>query len=146
MRIEVDGIEIKFFKVRTWSARYVFAAIGKSFITTVKPLGKIWNRAAQVTQDPFDIRKTLSHAAKDEARRCERCVHEEADERHEPIVEHGFNADRICGMNMNDGAEFIRGFPKRPETSITQRDAIDVAENHYAAKLKLLHGAAQFNN
>jgi hypothetical protein len=47
---------------------------------------------------------------------------------------------------MNDGAEFIRGFPKWPETLVAQRYSVDVAENHGAAKLKLLHGAPQFSD
>ena len=111
-----------------------------------EPFGKIRNRAAQMSQHPLDVRKTFSHAAEDEACRGKRCVHEKADERHEPIVEHGFNTNRICWMNMNYSAEFVRGFPKRPETSVAKRDAVDVAENHYAGKLKLLHGAAQFGN
>ena len=29
---------------------------------------------------------------------------------------------------------------------VAQRDSVDVAENHYAGKLKLLHGAAQFSH
>src|SRR5690242_1405090 len=49
-------------------------------------------------------------------------------------------------MNMNNSAKLVGGFPNRPETLVTERDSVDVAENHGAAKLKLLHGAAQFSD
>ena len=144
--IEVNGIEIKLFEIGTGRARDVFATVGKGFIAAVEALGEIRDGAAEVREDPFDVGKTLNHAAEDEAGGGERGVHEEADERHEPVVEHGFNAYRICGMNMNDGAEFIRGFPQRPEALMAERCAVDVAENHYAGKLELLHGASQLND
>src|ERR1041385_5572227 len=66
-RIEVHGIEVKLFEIGTWRPRYVFAAVGKGFITTVKPLGQIWNSAAQVSKHPLDVGKALSYAAKNQA-------------------------------------------------------------------------------
>src|SRR5882724_311656 len=144
--IEVDSIVIKFFEIGAGRARDVFAAVGKSFIAAVEAFGEIRDGAAEVSEDPFDVGKALSHAAEDETGGGERGVHEEADERHEPVVEHGFYANRICRMNMNDSTESIRGFPQRPETLMAERCAVDVAENHYAGKLELLHGAAQLND
>src|SRR5205814_1907983 len=38
------------------------------------------------------------------------------------------------------------GFPERPETLVTERSTVDVAEDHDAAKLELLHGAAKFSD
>ena len=144
--IEVNGIEVKLFEIGAGRARDVFAAIGKGFIAAVEALGEIRDGAAEVREDPFDVGKTLGHAAEDEAGGGERGVHEEADERHEPVVEHGFYAHRICGMNMDHGAEFVRGFPQRPESLMAERCAVDVAENHYAGKLELFHGALKLSD
>ena len=81
-----------------------------------RAFGEIRNRAAEVAEHPLDVRIAFRHAAEDELRRGERRVHEESDERHEPVVEHRFDADRICRMNVQDRAESVRGFPERPET------------------------------
>src|SRR6185312_9803983 len=145
-RIEVDGIKIKFFQIRTWNARNIFAAVGKRFIAAIKPFGQIRNSATQVPQHPFNIRKTLSYASKDQAGCRKRCIHKKTHERHKPVVQHGFYAYGICGMNMDHRAEFICGFPQWPETLVTKRNAVDVAENHHARKFELLHGAAQLNH
>src|SRR5215831_13803904 len=142
--VEVDGIEVKLFEIRAGRARDVLAAVGESFIAAVKALSNVRNGTAEVSEDPFDIGKALRDAAEDEAGRGERGVHEEADQRHEPVVKHGFNADRVGGMNMNDGAELVGGLPDGPEALVTERCAVDVAENHGPAKLELLHSAAKF--
>src|SRR6185437_1301104 len=123
--IEVHGIEIKLFEIRAGRARDVFAAFGKGFKTAVEAFSQVWNGAAEMAEHPLDIGKSLRHAAEDEAGGGESGVHEEADERHEPIIEHGFNADRVGGMNMNDSAELVGRFPDRPETLVTERDAVD---------------------
>ena len=145
-RIEVNGIEVKLFKIGAGRARDVSAAFGKGFKTAVEALSQVRNGAAKMAEHPLDIGKSLRHAAEDEAGGGKSGVHEEADERHEPVIEHGFNADRVGGMNMNDSAKLVGRFPEGPETLVTERGAVDVGEDHCAAKLELLHAAAEFGD
>jgi hypothetical protein len=42
-----------------------------------------------------DARKSFDHATEDERRRRERRVEEKTDERHQPVVHHRFDADRM---------------------------------------------------
>ncbi len=144
--IEVDGIEVKLFEVGAGRARDVFAAVGKGFITAVEAFGQVRDSAAEMAEHPLDVGKSLRHAAEDEAGGGKRGVHEEADERHEPVVEHGFNAHGVGGMNMNDGAELVGRFPDRPETLVTERSTVDVGEDHGAAEAELLHGATELGD
>ena len=81
-------------------------------------------------QDPPDARIALDHAAEDERRRRERRVEEEADERHQPVVEHRVDAKRIGRMDVDHGAELVRLAPERLEPLVGERDVIDVAEDH----------------
>src|SRR5262249_26571667 len=126
--------------------RDVNAAFGEGFIAAVEAFGEVWDSAAEMAEHPLDIGKSFRHAAEDEGGGGERGVHEEADERHEPVVKHGFNAHRVGGMDMDDSAEFVGCFPERPETLVTERDAVDVGEDHSTAEFELLHGATEFGD
>ena len=64
--------------------------------------------------------------------RGERRVHQEADQRHQPVVEHRLDAGRIGRMDVDDGAELVRLLPQRREALVGERDVVDVAEHHRA--------------
>src|SRR5215471_6255562 len=112
--------------------------------TAIQALGQVRDRAAKMSQDPTDAGKSLSHAAEDKPCRRQRGIKKKANQRHEPILHHGFNADGICRMDVEDGAQFVRQFVKLPESLVPQRHTINVAEDHCSAKMKLVDGPAKF--
>src|SRR5207245_81877 len=111
--------------------------------SSVEPLDEIWNRAAEVSEDPFDAREALDGAAEHETGRGERRVERKSDQRHQPVVLHRFHSDGRGRMDVNDGAEIVRYFPNRHEARIAQRDTVDVAEDHRAAEAELATGAVE---
>src|SRR5262245_54375908 len=134
-RIEVHGVEIEFLQIRRWWTGDVLAAFGKSFVASVEPLAKIRNGAAEMAQHPADARKSFGDAAEHQAGRRERRIHQEADQRHEPVIEHGFHAYRIRGVYVEDGAQLVGRFVELPETLVAEGNAIDVREDHGAAEV-----------
>src|SRR5215469_12883556 len=111
--------------------------------TAVQALSQIRNCAAEVSQDPTDAGKSLGYAAEDKSCRCQRGIKKKANQRHEPILHHGFNADRICRMDVEDGSHFVRQFVEFPESLVPQRHTINVAEDHGSAKMKLVDDPAK---
>ena len=141
--IEVDGIEVELAQVRAWRAIDMRAAIAEGVETAVEPLGQVGNRPTEVAERPFDARERLRNTRKDERRGGERCVEQKADERHQPVLLHRFDADRVGGMNIEDRVEIVRRFVDRPELAMAQRLAVDVAEEHRAAHAELAAGALE---
>src|SRR5215469_5577277 len=112
--------------------------------TAVQALSQIRNCAAEVSQDPTDAGKSLGYAAEHQSCCRERGIKKKANQRHEPILHHGFNADGICRMDVEDGSHFVRQFVELPESLVPQRHTINVAEDHCSAKMKLVDGPAKF--
>src|SRR5436309_218636 len=82
--------------------------------------------AGEMAEHPAAAGKALGHAAEDEARRGERGVEREADQRHQPALPHRLDADRGGGVDVNDRAEVVRPLPEGPELPVAQREAVDV--------------------
>src|SRR5215468_9037635 len=111
--------------------------------TAIQALGQVRDRAAKMSQDPANAGKSLGYAAEDKSCRCERGIKKKANQRHEPILHHGFNTDGICRMDMEDGFQLVRQFVEFPESLVPERHTINVAEDHGSAKMKLLDGATK---
>ena len=47
--VEIHGVVVKGFQVFAWGFVYVFPALLKGLIPSIESLGKIWDRAAQVS-------------------------------------------------------------------------------------------------
>ena len=135
--VEVHRVVVEVAQVLARRTVDVRAALFECVKAAVEPLDEVRNRAAEVAERPLDVGKALDDAAEDEARGGECRVEREADERHQPIVRHRFDADGRSRMNVNHRAELVRRLPHRPEPLVAQRDAVDVAEDHRAGEVQL---------
>ena len=81
------------------------AAVLERVEAAIEPLGEIRNRAAEVAERPADLREALRHAGEHQRRRGQRRVEQEADERHQPVLLHRLDADRIRRMDVEHGAD-----------------------------------------
>src|SRR6185503_3791042 len=104
----------------------------------VQPFGEIGNRAAEVAEHPADPRVTLHHAAEYELRSREGCVEQKPVERHQPVLAHRFDADRIRRVNHHHRGALVGGFVQRPEPLVVEARAIDVGEQHRSGEPKLV--------
>jgi len=87
----LEGLRLE----RASVAAEVDAAFGEGLESAVQPLHEIGDRPAQVAQDPADAGEARHNAAEDEARRCQRGVEWKTDQRHQPVILHRFDADRL---------------------------------------------------
>src|SRR5260370_6477331 len=141
--VEIYRVVVELLQVFAWRPIDIRTAFLECVESAIEPLDEIWNRAAEMAEGPFDARETIDGSAEDKTRRRERRVQRKADQRHQPVIFHGLNADRRSGMDVDHGAEIVRRFPHRPEAIVAERDAIDVAENHRAAESELTEGALE---
>jgi hypothetical protein len=88
----------------------------------------------------------LDDAAEDELRRRERRVHQESDQRHQPVVQHRFDTRRVRRVDVDDSIQIIGFLPQWREARIGKRNVIDVAEDHGARQVKLGHRALELRN
>lgn len=146
-RVEVHRVVVELLaQIGRRRARDMDAAVGEGAPAAVEPLRQIRNRAAQVSEHPANLREALDHAAEDESGSGQRGVKQEADERHQPVVLHGLDAQRICGMDVEDGGVGVGALVEREEARVVQRCAVDVAVDHHAAQAEFARGARVFDD
>src|SRR5207237_2096048 len=107
-------------EIFAWRPIDICAAFLERMKSPIEPFDEIRNRAAEVSESPFDAREALDDAAENETRGGERRVQRKADERHQPVIFHRFDADRRSRMNVNHRAEVVRHFPDRMKSVVTQ--------------------------
>ena len=83
----------------------------------------------------------LDDAAENQFGGGERGVHQKTDERHQPVIQHRLDAERVGGMDIDDRTQFVRLLPQRREHIVRQCHVVDVAEHHRARKAEILHRA-----
>ena len=142
--IEVHRVVVELLQVRARFLLNIHAAVLERVEAAVEPLGEIRNRAAQMAERPANLRKPLGHAGEDERRRGERRVEEKPDERHQPVLLHHVDVDRMGGVNIENRAHVVRRFVDRPEALVAERDAVDVAEQHRPAQTELARSPPEF--
>ena len=122
------------------------SAVSKGAPSAVETLGEIGNRAAEVTQHPLDPRMAFGHAGKDELRRGQRRIEQEADEWHQPVIGHRFDANGTRRMNVQHGAQAVRLRVQWLKSLVGESNAVDVAEEHRSREMQLLDRAAQLRH
>src|SRR5437016_5045342 len=99
-----------------------------------------------MAQHPADAGEALYYAAEDQLGSGQRRVKQETAERHQPIFGHRFHAYGTCGMDVEHGLPVIGRFIERPEALVTQRNTVDVAENHCTWKSELRCGSLELRD
>src|SRR5437763_1596722 len=97
-------------------------------------------------QHPGDARKTRYDTTEYQLAGSQGRVEEKSRERGQPIVAHRIDVRRMRGMDKHHRTQFVGLFPHGPETLVVEGDAVDVAEYHRAAKMKLSNCTPQFRD
>src|SRR5262249_7380720 len=98
--VEVHGIVIEVAKVGARRTVDIPPAFSEGFVPAVESLDEVGDCTTEMSEDPTNARESLRDAAEDELCRRQGCVHEETDERHQPILRHRFDADRVHRVDV----------------------------------------------
>src|SRR5215813_12526775 len=144
IHVKVYGVVVEVFQILAGRPIDVGAALLERAIASVPTFGEIRHSTTEMTEHPGDARESVGDSAEHELTSSKRRVQHETNQRHQPVFGHRLDSNRMSWMYEKHCPKLVRHLPYRPKAFVVQTNAIDVAEQHDAGKMKLSNDTLEF--